>query len=201
MCAMNISTELEMGLKRLCNPALINDKCFRILLQKAKRSLGTLLNDDISEQTTDDESTITSKQDIAKEAYASLVALYTIASQHCLDGVSLLQNIQTLMLTDSDRLSEIIKTYESVSPRLTQVCEITTTSLANVVDVECRLNYCVQSSVFDDVSEFLYQVRLKTVDNGTIKYIDFVCDTQQLQELVFKLKDAVRHLEKIAAAI
>lgn len=51
---MNISTELELGLRRLCNPALINDKCFRILLQKAERRLGTLLDNDTSGQTTDD---------------------------------------------------------------------------------------------------------------------------------------------------
>lgn len=51
---MNISTELELGLKRLCNPALVNDKCFQILLQKAERTLGTLLDDDVPEQTTDD---------------------------------------------------------------------------------------------------------------------------------------------------
>lgn len=92
------------------------------------------------------ESTITSKQDIAKEAYASLVALYTIASQHCLDGASLSQFIQTLVLTNIDRLPEIIKTYESISPGLMQVSKITTSSLANVVDVECRLDYCVQVS-------------------------------------------------------
>lgn len=92
------------------------------------------------------ESTITSKQDIAKEAYASLVALYTIASQHSLDGESLNQYIETLVLTNTERLPEIMKTYECVSPRLMQVCEMTTTSLANVVDVECRLDYCVQVS-------------------------------------------------------
>lgn len=92
------------------------------------------------------ESTITSKQDIAKEAYASLVALYANASRYCLDGTSLNQKIQTLVLANSDRLPEIIKTYESVSPRLMQVCKITTTSLANVIDVECRLDYCVQVS-------------------------------------------------------
>lgn len=27
-----------------------------------------------------------------------------------------------------------------------RVCEITTTTLANVIDVECRLDYCVQVS-------------------------------------------------------
>jgi len=53
---MNVSTELELGLKRLCNPALINDKCFRILLRKAENSLGTLLSHDrATEQTTDDD--------------------------------------------------------------------------------------------------------------------------------------------------
>lgn len=51
---MNISSELELGLKRLCNPALINDKCFQILLNKAKKTLGTLLDNDAPEQTTDD---------------------------------------------------------------------------------------------------------------------------------------------------
>jgi len=49
---MNISTEIELGLKRLCNPALINDKCFQTLLQKAEKILGTLLSD-TSEQTFD----------------------------------------------------------------------------------------------------------------------------------------------------
>lgn len=91
-------------------------------------------------------STITSKQDIVKEAYASLVALYTIASRHCLDGSSLSQNVQTLVLANTDRLPEIVKIYEAVNPHLTQVCKITSTSLANVVDVECRLDYCVQVS-------------------------------------------------------
>lgn len=51
---MNISTELELGLKRLCNPALINDDCFRILLHKAERRLGMLFDNDTSEQTTGD---------------------------------------------------------------------------------------------------------------------------------------------------
>lgn len=50
---MNISTEIELGLKRLCNPALINDKCFQMLLQKAEKILGTLLSE-TSEQTLND---------------------------------------------------------------------------------------------------------------------------------------------------
>lgn len=50
------------------------------------------------------------------------------------------------MLPNTDRLSEIIKSYELVSPQLMQVGKITTTSLANIVDVECRLDYCVQVS-------------------------------------------------------
>lgn len=48
------------------------------------------------------------------------------------------------MLPNTDRLSEIIKSYELVSPRLMQVCKFTTTSLANIIDVECRLDYCIQ---------------------------------------------------------
>jgi len=76
-----------------------------------------------------------------------LIALFTIASRHCLDGKSLNQNIQTIVLANTDRLPEIIKTYESVRPRLVEISKITTTSLANVIDVECRLDYCVQVSI------------------------------------------------------
>jgi len=51
---MNISTELELGLKRLCNPALVNDKCFQTLLQRAEKKLNTLLDNDNLEQIIDD---------------------------------------------------------------------------------------------------------------------------------------------------
>lgn len=56
-------------------------------------------------------------------------------------------NIQTLVLANNVRVPEIIKTYETISSHLMQICKITTTSLANVVDVECRLDYCVQVSI------------------------------------------------------
>lgn len=55
--------------------------------------------------------------------------------------------MQTLVLVNNNRLPEIVRIYEAVKPRLTQVCKITNTSLANVVDVECRLEYCVQVSI------------------------------------------------------
>ncbi|XP_050435833.1 COMM domain-containing protein 3 [Adelges cooleyi] len=198
---MKLSAEIQLGVKRLCNPKLVNDDCFRAILQKAERSLNTLMDTTLKQTTENDElKSLTSRQDIIKEAYASLVTLYTIACQHNLDAASLSQYIQTLLLAETERLTQIVNNYETVRPGLVQICMTTNTSLANVVDVECQLEYCVQSSVFDDVSEFLYKVRLKTIDNGKTDYVNFVCNPQQLQELVNKLKDAVRHLDKIVSA-
>lgn len=97
------------------------------------------------------------------------MALYVIATQHCLDGASLSQFIQTLVLTNIDRLPEIIKTYESICPRLMQVSKITTTSLANVIDVECRLDYCVQVS-----TTCFFSTNYKLNPLGICFYINFI---------------------------
>lgn len=65
---MNLSTELELGLKRLCNPALVSDKCFRILLQKAEKKLGTLLEHD----------TTTTEQNIIDDGKIKKKKLYNV---------------------------------------------------------------------------------------------------------------------------
>lgn len=43
----------------------------------------------------------------------------------------------------------------------------------------------------------LYHVRLSTKKHETIDHVTFSCTIQQLQELVFKLKDAIRYSEKL----
>ncbi|XP_050537103.1 COMM domain-containing protein 3 [Daktulosphaira vitifoliae] len=199
---MELSTELQLGLKRLCNPALVNNDCFLSLLKKAEVVLNSVLDSTSMKLVKDDLDIIaTSKQDIIKEAYASLVSMLIIAGQHNLDASSLNHYIEPLVLIDTSRTSNIVKTYEYIRPNLVKACVITNTSLISVVDIECQLEYCIQTSVFDDVSELLYRLKLKTINNGKINHVNFVCNLQQLQEFVNKLKDAVRHLEKIVAVI
>lgn len=63
--------------------------------------------------------------------------------------------------------------------------------LPNVIDVEWKLE--VTSSPNASSENVLYTVTLKTDDGGDVR---FTCGTQELQDLVYKLKDLVRHCER-----
>lgn len=63
----------------------------------------------------------------------------------------------------------------------------------------------LQSSSLDHAEGPIYRIRLSTQvydeqkKDKTLEYIHFNCNTQQLQDLVYKLKDAVKHCEKLAS--
>lgn len=54
-----------------------------------------------------------------------------------------------------------------------------------------------QLDTCNSLSVPLYHVRLSTKKHETIDHVTFSCTIQQLQELVFKLKDAIRYSEKL----
>lgn len=62
-----------------------------------------------------------------------------------------------------------------------------------------------QTSSLDEAEGPIFRIRLSTevydanTQNKNIEYVHFSCNTQQLQDLVYKLKDAVRHCEKLAS--
>lgn len=62
----------------------------------------------------------------------------------------------------------------------------------NIVDVEWKLEVTTNSGTGSD--NLLYTVILKT-DIG--EDVVFTCGSQQLQDLVYKLKHLVRHCEKV----
>lgn len=66
-------------------------------------------------------------------------------------------------------------------------------SLPRIVDVEWKLEVVTNTpGVGSD--NLLYTVVLKTEDGEDVK---FTCGSQELQDLVYKLKDIVRHCEKV----
>lgn len=69
--------------------------------------------------------------------------------------------------------------------------------LPNIVDVEWKLEVVTNTpGVGSD--NLLYTVILKTDDGNDVR---FTCGSQQLQDLVYKLKDLVRHCEKVKSEL
>lgn len=44
----------------------------------------------------------------------------------------------------------------------------------------------------------IYNIQMSTKKCNQVKHVIFTCTIQQLQELVYKLKDVVRHIEKMS---
>ncbi|CAK1586513.1 unnamed protein product [Parnassius mnemosyne] len=74
--------------------------------------------------------------------------------------------------------------------------QLETNALPKIIDVEWKLEVLTNTpGVGSD--KLFYTVVLKT-DKEDVR---FTCDTQQLQDLVYKLKDLVRHCENVKAEL
>ncbi|KAI5644164.1 COMM domain-containing protein [Phthorimaea operculella] len=65
--------------------------------------------------------------------------------------------------------------------------------LPKIVDVEWKLEVATNAPGAGS-DNLLYTVILKTEEGNDIR---FTCGSQQLQDLVYKLKDVVRHCENV----
>lgn len=73
----------------------------------------------------------------------------------------------------------------------------------SVVDVDWKLNYFVRSNAKEKEDELSYLISLKTVDDSVdsseTKDIKFTCTLHQLQDLVSKLKEAYKNVERLSS--
>jgi len=67
----------------------------------------------------------------------------------------------------------------------------------HIVDVDLRLDYCIKSNQLEKLNQSKYLISLKTQEPGKDDgSLEFSCSVEQLQDLVSKLKDATKYLEK-----
>ncbi|XP_050446116.1 COMM domain-containing protein 3-like isoform X2 [Cataglyphis hispanica] len=96
------------------------------------------------------------------------------------------------------RIEKLCSTYVNNKQDIQTQLELTGDSISHIVDVDWRLHHCVKiSTCTTDMP--IYNIRVSTRKYNEIKYVTFTCTIQQLQDLVYKLKDAVRHIEKISS--
>ena len=90
---------------------------------------------------------------------------------------------------------DLQKAYAQNKTALRVLLSNTTFNFAQVVDVKWRLDYYVRSSGMERIDKPLYYIVLKTIENGKSKDIEFTCSLENMQELVYKLRDAVKQVE------
>ncbi|XP_022785890.1 myosin-9-like isoform X2 [Stylophora pistillata] len=132
-----------------------------------------------------------------KQVYAGLVTMILEAIKMDCDSSSLSSVLEDCKW-GTDRIEYFTKQFLDYKPNLEALLARTGSSFPHVVDVDWRLDYYIKNNQMEKVNKPTYLITLKTEEAGKAKGEDvqFSCTMEQLQDLVGKLKDACKSVEK-----
>lgn len=97
-----------------------------------------------------------------------------------------------------ERAKHFATEYSDKKDALRASLERIDTSPPHIVDVQWRLDYYLKNNHVERVSRPEYLVHLITQSTTELPRVQFACTQEQLQDLVLKLKDATKTLEKFS---
>ncbi|NXX76778.1 COMD3 protein, partial [Urocolius indicus] len=95
---------------------------------------------------------------------------------------------------DKDRIEQFCTEYQVLQTILTHLCR----SPLHITDVAWRLEYQIKSNQLHKTYQpsYLVTLNVESSDSGSHPDVTFSCTMEQLQDLVGKLKDAAKSLER-----
>eukprot|EP01018_Ginkgo_biloba_P010234 Gb_41094 [translate_table: standard] len=138
--------------------------------------------------------------DFIKRTYSALVCVYLEAAHKDLSTQQLLSYLRADCGLSDSTSTMLCDLFVDSKQELRKVLSRTANHsyLRQVTGVDWKLDYCVSTSEDKDAKELLYFLGLKTLDTPTDSNgnIEFVCSVEQLQDLVVRLKDACKSVER-----
>lgn len=186
---MELADDTLRGLANLQDRAALPDDVFQQVLENVISQIS---------KSTVDSGTIKceSKQIEYKSAFANVTCLFVEAARRNLD-----QEALEVFLTNTKifghRVKKLCELYDCNKKAIQAQLESIGYGSPHIVDIDWRLDYCIKVDTCNSVGVPLYRVRFTTRKHEVGKNVTFTCTIQQLQDLVSKLKDAVRHIEKL----
>ncbi|KOC66764.1 COMM domain-containing protein 3 [Habropoda laboriosa] len=188
---MELSRDIMDGLTNILNTNIITDDIFLQILDMATSY--------IYENPAEIKciiKTVDSKPILTKKIFADMVCLLVEAARYDLDEESL-RNFLNLLYIDEKRTNKLCEVYINNKTAIQSQLELIGSNPPHIIDVDWHLDYCVKLDMCNSLGVPLYHVRFTTKEHETTNHVTFSCTIQQLQELVFKLKDAIRYSEKL----
>ncbi|XP_025094680.1 COMM domain-containing protein 3-like [Pomacea canaliculata] len=176
--------------------AHIPDKCFDQLVKRACRGV---LSEQERNSIADDAVFKGVDKAILKSAYSGIVSLVLEAAKQDADADGISPVLEECKFT-ADRIKTFNDIFLSQKTALQILLGSIGTSHPHIVDVDWRLDYYIKSSQMERINEAVYLISLKTEVPGVseLQEVQFSCSLEQLQDLVGKLKDASKCMEKLA---
>jgi hypothetical protein len=196
---MKIGENLTKSLQLANNTTAVTDSVFKNLLENCfavltgspePHNVNTLYN---------------SKPDLMKELYAALLSTSAEFVRTGQNGEQAAQFLSEQCGYSAAKTALYGGHYERSRAEIEASLVNIGNYLPHVTDVTWKIDYIIKSSFSDSSGGPLFRIGLQTEkydsesDGKKIEFVTFTCDSQELQDLVYKLKDAVRHCQRIGS--
>jgi len=194
---MDLNRSAVEGVQLAGDPVSLPDNLFQEIIRVTFKVL--LEESDISVESVF-ESALDSYQTAIKSAYYGLSTLVVEIARSNSEE-SFISSLLEECKWSSERVEKLLSLIKLNVQRLQLVLGRLDSTFAHVVDVDWRLDTCIKSNHLEKLNKAVYLVTLKTQQPGCQKEgkLEFSCTAEELQDLVGKLKDASKSLEKASS--
>ncbi|KAL2085903.1 hypothetical protein ACEWY4_019223 [Coilia grayii] len=190
---MELSESVQKGLQYLADPVHFDLKTFTAFTEVAFQSLISSR----SECGLDDPQLKDIDQTILKHCHIATTTFILESVKQNADKSAISSCLEDSF--DTDRIDVFYSSYQHHKRTLENLLESIGRSPPHITDVLWRLDYCIKNSHVHKVNQPSYLISLHVENDdsgGPPKEVNFNCTMEQLQDLVGKMKDAAKSLEK-----
>uniref|UniRef100_A0A3Q3J539 COMM domain-containing protein 3 n=1 Tax=Monopterus albus TaxID=43700 RepID=A0A3Q3J539_MONAL len=191
---MELSESVQRGLQSLANQSFFDQSSFQVLIDVSFRSV---LSSHADPGVLDQPKLKPIDQILLKQSHYALTTFILEAVKHNADQSTISSCLEDLTF-GPERIETFYSTYQvhfKAMSFLWFCCSIGKRP-PQIHDVSWRLNHQLKNEQVDKVNEPFYLISLNTKNEGSSEDINFTCTVEQLQDLVGKLKDAAKIVEK-----
>uniref|UniRef100_A0A8C6S9I4 COMM domain-containing protein 3 n=1 Tax=Neogobius melanostomus TaxID=47308 RepID=A0A8C6S9I4_9GOBI len=220
LCKMELSESVQRGLKILADPTVFDQRGFAALVDVSFRSLNAAHGDPT---VLDHPELKNIDQIFVKQSHTAVVTFILESVKHNCDKSTLSSCLEELSFS-AERIDVFYTAYEKHKTVLVKLLSCIGRRLPEINDVSWRLQYQIKVAhvteefslhsfiqkskllilfyfptecTVDKVDEPFYLITLNTENEGGFSEdVNFTCTVEQLQDLVGKLKDAAKSMER-----
>lgn len=135
--------------------------------------------------------------DDVKEEPLNTLSVVLLESARVHATAEQLSSLLKEQLVDSNISTSIVEMYSTHFETLVKHMENTCISAPEIVGLEWRLDYSLTSKNGGRVNSPMYLVTLRVKERGLVREMDMIASREEVQDMLSKLKDAVKQVERL----
>nr|XP_043891599.1 uncharacterized protein LOC122775599 [Solea senegalensis] len=189
---MELSECVQRGLRSLADSSSFDHSGFQVLVDASFRSLLSAHGDP---GVLDQPELKQIDQILLKQTHTAATTFILEAVKHNADKSTISSCLEELAFS-AERVEIFYSSYQTHTKEVGRLLGSIGRRAPHVNDVSWRLQYHMKNGQVDKVNEPGYLISLNTESEGSSQDINFTCSVEQLQDLVGKLKDAAKSVER-----